>query len=78
MRLMRQFKLSEKLRLQVTAEGFNLFNHTNFAIVNNVAGPNFAPPFNVTGLKDRSPNQPLGFTAANPMRQIQLGVRLVF
>jgi hypothetical protein len=78
LRLMRQFELSEKARLQVTAEGFNLFNHTNFAAVNNVVGPNFAPPFNVTGLAGRSPNQPLGFTAANPMRQIQLGVRLIF
>ncbi len=78
MRLMRQFELNEKVRLQVTAEGFNLLNHTNFAAVNNVVGPNFAPPFNVTGLAGRSPNQPLGFTAANPMRQIQLGVRLIF
>jgi hypothetical protein len=78
MRVMRQFELSDKMRLQVTAEGFNLFNHTNFAIVNNVVGPNLAPPFNVTGLEGRTPNQPLGFTAANPMRQIQLGVRLLF
>ena len=78
MRVMRQFGLSDKVRLQVTAEGFNLFNHTNFFIVNNVVGPNFAPPFNVEGRKDRAPNQPLGFAAAQPMRQIQLGVRLVF
>ena len=77
-RVMRQFSLTEKARLQLTAEGFNLMNHTNFATVNNVVGPNFAPPFDVKGMKDRSPNQPLGFTAANPMRQIQLGVRLVF
>ena len=77
-RVMRQFSLTEKARLQLTAEGFNLMNRTNFATVNNVVGPNFAPPFDVKGMKDRSPNQPLGFTAANPMRQIQLGVRLVF
>ena len=78
MRLMRQFELNEKVRLQFTAEGFNLLNHTNFAIVNNVAGPNFAPTSNVRGLKERAPNQPLGFTAAHSMRQIQLGVRLIF
>lgn len=78
MRVMRQFGLNEKVRLQVTAEGFNLFNHTNYAAVNNVVGSNFAPPFAVQGIKGRAPNQPLGFTAAQPMRQIQLGVRLIF
>ncbi len=78
MRLMQRFRLSEKVGLHVTAEGFNLFNHKNFAAVNNVVGPNFAPPFDVRGDKERAPNQPLGFTAAQPMRQIQLGVRLVF
>jgi hypothetical protein len=75
---MQEFKLAEKARLQVTAEGFNLFNHTSFLIVNNVVGPNFTAPFNVEGRKDRAPNQPLGFAAAYPMRQIQLGVRVVF
>jgi hypothetical protein len=75
---MQPIRLNERATLQVSVEGFNLLNHTNFAIINNVVGPNLAPPFNVTGLPGRSPNQPLGFTAANPMRQIQIGVRLVF
>lgn len=78
MRVTRMISFSESLRLQVTAEGFNLFNHTNFATVNNVVGSSFAPPFEVEGLKGRAPNQPLGFTAVNPMRQIQLGIRLSF
>jgi hypothetical protein len=78
MRLMRQFQLNEKVQLQVIGEGFNLLNHTNLFIVNNVVGSNFTQPFNVEGRRDRAPNQPLGFAAAHPMRQFQLGVRLVF
>jgi len=78
MRVSRQFELTEKVRLQLTAEGFNIFNRTNFASLNNVVGPNFTPPYNVTGREDRTPSQPLGFTAAYPKRQIQLGARISF
>ncbi len=78
MRLTRQFGLGEKVRLQLMAEGFNLFNRTNFASVNNVVGLNFLPPFRVSGRSDRAPNQPLGFTAAQPKRQIQFGLRFTF
>jgi hypothetical protein len=78
MRLTRQFGFGERVKLQLMAEGFNIFNRTNFASVNNTVGPNFLPPFNVTGRSDRTPSQPLGFTAAQPMRQIQLGLRLAF
>jgi hypothetical protein len=75
MRLARRFKLSEKASLQVIAEGFNLFNRTNFASVNNVVGV-IAPPFDLRGNHALSPSQPLGFTSAFPKRQLQLGVRL--
>ncbi len=78
MRLTRQFGLGEKARLQLMAEGFNILNRTNFASVNNVVAGSFPPPFNVTGRRDRTPSQPLGFIAAQPMRQIQLGLRLTF
>ncbi len=78
LRLMREFQLNEKLRLQVLGEGFNLLNHTNFLVVNNVVGPNFTAPFAVEGRRDRAPNEPLGFAAAYPMRQIQFGARLIF
>jgi len=86
-RLSRAFKIYEKTSLQFTAEGFNLANRTNYSSVNNIVGAAFAPPFNVHGIKPGtvlsdgtvvSPSTPLGFTAAFPKRQIQLGVRLTF
>ncbi len=87
MRLSRSFKLGEKTSLQFTAEGFNLANRTNYASVNNIVGAAFAPPFNVHGLKPGTvlsdgtvvgPSTPLGFTAAFPQREVQLGLRLTF
>jgi hypothetical protein len=87
LRLSRSFKLAEKASLQFTAEAFNLANRTNYISVNNIVGAAFAPPFNVHGIKPGtvlsdgtvvSPSTPLGFTAAFPKREIQLGVRLTF
>jgi len=88
MRVSRRFKLTERANLQVIAEGFNIFNTINYAAVNNVVGPNFLvataagglgnPTANVHGSATIAPNQPLGFTSAFPMRQIQLGARVVF
>src|ERR1700720_2888311 len=87
MRLSRSFKFGEKASLQFTAEAFNLANHTNYASVNNIVGAAFAPPFNVHGLKPGtvlsggtvvSPSTPLGFTAAFPKREVQLGARFTF
>ena len=60
------------------AEGFNIANHTNYASVNNIVGADFAPPFDVHGTAALGPSQPLGFTAALPKRQIQLGARFSF
>lgn len=83
MRISRRFKFGERANLQFLAEGFNLFNRTNFASVNNVVGPNFGltqgfTTFNVSGSSALQPSQPLGFTSAFPMRQLQLGVRIGF
>jgi hypothetical protein len=58
-------------------EAFNLFNRLNFASINNTVGV-IAPPFNMTGLRDRRPSEPLGFTSAFSPRRIQLGFRLSF
>jgi len=74
----RTFKLSESCVLHFTAEGFNITNRTNYASVNNIVGAAFAPPFHVHGTADLSPSDPLGFTAALPKREIQLGVRFDF
>jgi hypothetical protein len=83
MRLSWQHKLGERLSLQLTAEGFNIANRTNYASVNNEVSPlfGFAPgfsTFDVHGSKALSPSTPLGFTSALPKREIQLGVRMNF
>jgi hypothetical protein len=78
LRLSRAFKVSENANLLFTAESFNLANHTNYASVNNIVGAAFGPPFNVYGTANLGPSQPLGFTAAFPNREIQLGVRFTF
>lgn len=41
MRLSWQHKVGEKAKVQITAEGFNIANHTNYASVNNEVGPLF-------------------------------------
>ena len=78
MRLSRIFNIGEQSRLRFTAEGFNITNRTNYASVNNIVGAAFAPPFNANGTAGLSPSQPLGFTAALPKREIQLGLRFDF
>ncbi|PYX11200.1 MAG: TonB-dependent receptor, partial [Acidobacteria bacterium] len=78
MRLSRIFKIGEQSRLRFTAEGFNITNRTNYASVNNIVGAAFAPPFTVHGTANLSPSQPLGFTAALPKREVQLGIRFDF
>jgi hypothetical protein len=83
MRLSWQHKLREKVALLLTAEGFNIANHTNYASVNNEVSPLFGfqpgfTTFHVHGSAALSPSQPLGFTSAFPKREVQLGVRLIF
>jgi hypothetical protein len=82
-RLTWQHKLGEHANLQLTAEGFNIANHTNYASVNNEVSPLFGltpgfTTFNVHGSAALSPSTPLGFTSALPKREIQLGCRLNF
>ena len=78
MRLSWSLHMGEERTLQFIAEGFNITNRTNFSRVNNIVGAAFAPPFDVHGTASRSPSQPLGFTAAMPAREIQIGVRFSF
>ena len=75
--------MREKAKLLMTAEGFNIANHANFASVNNEVSPLFGflpsfTTFNVHGSAALTPSQPLGFTSAFPKREIQLGLRLTF
>jgi hypothetical protein len=78
MRLSWTLQMGEERALQFMAEGFNITNRTNFSRVNNIVGAAFAPPFDVYGMASRSPSQPLGFTAAMPAREIQIGARFSF
>lgn len=88
MRLSWKHKLGEKANIQLTAEGFNLANRTNFGSVNNEVSPLFALPINrggsgfttfkVHGIRGATPSTPLAFTSALPKRQLQLGLRLSF
>jgi hypothetical protein len=76
--LSRAFGFGNEYSLNFTADGFNIANRTNYASVNDTVGATFAPSFNVHGTAALSPSQPLGFTAADAKREIQLGFRLAF
>jgi Carboxypeptidase regulatory-like domain/TonB dependent receptor-like, beta-barrel len=92
MRLTWQHKLSEEVSLQLTVEGFNIANRTNFASVNNEVDPLFGfqpgfTTFNVHGIRPgtalagggiATSSTPLAFTSAFPMREFQFGARLNF
>jgi hypothetical protein len=77
LRIARDFHLTEASRVELLAEGFDLFNHLNYSSVNNTVG-NMPGPFNVHGTADRGPSEPLGFSSAFPGRRIQLGLRVEF
>jgi hypothetical protein len=82
-RLSWQHKLGERVTLLLTAEGFNIANHTNYASVNNEVSPLFGltpgfTTFNVHGSAALSPSTPLGFTSDLAKREIQLGCRFNF
>jgi hypothetical protein len=77
-RVQRGFQLTEKARLDLMFEAFNLFNKLNYQSVNNTVGVAFGGPFNVGGRNDRKPAEPLGFTSAFEPRRLQLGFRMTF
>jgi hypothetical protein len=67
MRLRRRYRVTERVALEVLAEGFNLFNRANFGVPNNTFGsgttplPTFGQP-----------------TAAFDSRQFQFGLKVSF
>jgi carboxypeptidase family protein len=67
LRLSRRFALTERVGLEVLAEGFNLLNRANFGVPNGTFGPG------------TSPNPAFGQpTQAFDPRQLQFGLRLSF
>jgi hypothetical protein len=67
LRLSRRVRLTERLTLDVLAEGFNLFNRANFGVPNSTFGPGTTPLATF--------GQP---TAAFDPRQFQFGLKLSF
>ena len=83
-RLARRFRFGENKFLELTLEGFNLFNRTNFQGVNNIVGTlslaerDLLATRTARGDSTKAPTQPLGFTSASNSRQLQFGVRFNF
>jgi hypothetical protein len=67
MRLSRRFRITERLSLDLLAEGFNLLNRANFGVPNNTFGSGTAPVATF--------GQP---TAAFDPRQFQFGLKISF
>jgi outer membrane receptor protein involved in Fe transport len=68
--------IREALKLQFRAEFFNLFNHPNFALPNNVVDPTAGTAGELTQTPDVAQGNP-GLGGGGP-RVVQLGLRLVF
>ncbi|HEX8686617.1 MAG TPA: carboxypeptidase regulatory-like domain-containing protein, partial [Pyrinomonadaceae bacterium] len=83
-RLARRFHFNEDMFLELTFEGFNLFNRTNLAGINNVVGSLPAAQLRTLssararGNRNAAPTEPLGFTSAANPRQLQFGLRFNF
>jgi hypothetical protein len=83
-RLARRFHFGEEMFLELTFEGFNLFNRTNLAGINNVVGSLPADQLlalsstRARGRRTAAPTEPLGFTSAANPRQLQFGLRFNF
>ena len=93
-RLARRFALTERANLEFTFEAFNLFNHLNYASVNNTVTCNPTAPAGaigscyigdlvrqyggLSGNGGYTSLQPFGFTSAFDPRRLQLGVRFTF
>ena len=68
--LFKNFQVTERLRGQLRAEAYNVFNHTNFSNVD------IAPKFNAAGAQT---NLTFGqYSAAQFPRRLQLALRLTF
>ncbi|HEV2705768.1 MAG TPA: TonB-dependent receptor [Pyrinomonadaceae bacterium] len=83
-RLARRFPFKETMFIELTFEGFNLFNRTNLAGINNVVGSLTPAQLRALttgrarGNRNAAPTEPLGFTSAANPRQLQFGLRFNF
>lgn len=83
-RLARRFHFGEDKFLELTFEGFNLFNRNNLLGINNVVGSlpidqlRTLASTRARGSRTAAPTEPLGFTSASNPRQLQFGVRFNF
>jgi hypothetical protein len=81
LRISRRFRYSsaEHRFVELTAEGFNLLNRTNFRTINNVVGdvPYTTLPNPIVGNRNVA-TTPLAFTSTQNARQFQLGLKLYF
>jgi hypothetical protein len=76
-RLSRAIHLSDKTRLELSLEGFNLLNHTNFLRLNNIVGPvtlSQLPKPLLGSLGDIG--APLSFVSAFDPRELQVAVKV--
>jgi hypothetical protein len=83
-RIARRFPFKETMFLELTFEGFNLFNRTNLQGINNVVAGlpidqlRTLASTQAHGDRTKAPTQPLGFTSAAASRQLQFGIRFNF
>ncbi len=84
LRLSKAFFINRErgIKVDLIAEGQNIFNRVNFDRVNDVFSPTYAGPFSgLQGVRPQSTNDlsnPLVFTHADIPRQIQFGLKLGF
>jgi hypothetical protein len=79
--LLKSTRLTEHARLQVRAEFFNILNHTNLQLPNEVvysSGPTQGSLSSQTATQVASPTAGVITSTANTSRQIQLGAKIIF
>jgi hypothetical protein len=74
--LLKETSLSDRVRLQLRAEFFNLFNHPNFALPNFFVSPGSTQQGLITQTPDQAQTNP-GLGGGGP-RVIQLGAKILF
>ena len=79
--LLKSTRITERTRVQFRAEFFNVLNHTNLQLPNEVvfaSGPTQGTSANQTAAAVQSPTAGVITSTANTSRQIQLGAKILF